>query len=151
MRPLLSPIHAVRALLCALLLVALVPTVEGCAAAIPVVTAVATVVSEVASWLDVIDAKASETGALPPEVAARLAAVRAVVARLNDAARQGPAAYQAAVAEFERLYADLLRVVAPLGVRPLDAGGRLAAAAPGTVAVPSAGELGARLRAEGAR
>jgi hypothetical protein len=122
----------------------------GCAALPGIITQVASVIAEITGVVDLIDSQAqtaSESGLLPAEVAKRITAVRAAVARINDAARQGPAAYAAAVAEFERLYADLVRVVEPLGVRARPLDGRLSAAAPGTVQVPPAGELGARLRA----
>jgi hypothetical protein len=100
--------------------------------------------------VDLIDSQArsaSEAGLLPLDIAKRITAVRAAVTRINDAARQGPAAYEAAVAEFERLYAELVQVVAPLGVAAKRPVGRLAAPPPGTVVVPTAGELGYRLRA----
>ena len=125
--------------------------VYGCAAAIPIVTAVASVISEISSWVSAADAQAQSTGALPPNYAAALSALRVAIAHLSDAAQQGPAEYAKVVATFERLYADFTAITAPLGVRVAPAQGRMGAAPPATVQVPSAGELGARLRAEGPR
>jgi hypothetical protein len=133
--------------LVALSLLCTAPLGQGCAAALPLVTAVAGVIAEITGIVDLVDAQVQASGVLPPDVAKRIAAVRAAVVRLNDAARLGPAAYQIAVAEFERLYAELVQVVAPLGVAARPAAGRLAAAPPGVVFVPTARELRDRLMA----
>src|SRR5690349_14977101 len=96
------------------------PAVHGCASLPGIIARVATVVAKITGIIDLVESQAtvaSGTGLLPPEVARRITAVRAVVARLNDAAQASPAAYALAVAEFERLYAELTEVVAPLGVR----------------------------------
>lgn len=123
---------------------------SGCAAAIPLIHQIATVVAQVTGVVDLIESQArsaSEAGLLPPDVARRITALRVAIVDINDAAQASPAVYEAAVARFERLYAELLPVVAPLGVRPKPLDGRLGAARePGTVMVPTSGELGELLR-----
>lgn len=144
MRSSFVSVLAALALLCA-------PLVGGCAAALPIITTVASVITEVAGWLDLIESQASTSDALTPELKARLKALRAAVQRISDAARLSPAAYAVAVQEFERLWADLLVVVGPLGVRTAAPDGRLSASPTGGVQVPPAAELGARLREAGTR
>lgn len=133
----------------ALVLVTAATLGQGCAAAIPLITQVASVVSSIVGTVDLIESQvrsASDAGLLPPDVADRATKVRALLDQLADAARQSPEAYAALVPAFERAWSDLTAIVAPFGVRAAPLGGRLGGAAPGTVQVPTASELGARLR-----
>ena len=133
------------------LMICLIFLFASCAAIplVPLVTKVATVIAQITGVVDLIESQAqvaSGTGLLPPQVAKAITAVRDVVTRINDEARRSPASLESVIAEFERLYADLVQVVAPLGVRAVPSGGRLSAPPPGTVQVPTTAELGELLR-----
>lgn len=131
------------------LLACTAPTVVGCGAGLgQIVQTVADVVSLITGKLELVESHvqaATESGLLPPEVADKAAKIRALLERIRDGAEASPAV----VAEFERLWNELLAASAPHGVvqRPPDS--RLGAPAPGTVQVPPAAELGARLRESG--
>jgi hypothetical protein len=140
--------------LMALVLITTAP-LGGCAAVFPIVTAVASVIAEIVGKVDRVESHIralSDEGVLPADVADKAQVVRAILDQLHDAARQSPQAYAALVAEFEKRWAELVAAAGRFGVRAGPADERLAATPGGvTVHVPPAGELGARLRAEGPR
>lgn len=125
------------------------PAAVGCAGALSAIPAVASAVTEVLDWIGVIErgaTAASDAGLLPPEVAARVKRARELAEKLEAEAQKGPAAYQAAVDAWERAYAELTAIVAPLGVRAVAPEQRRLGAPAGVRYVPTGGELGARLR-----
>jgi hypothetical protein len=134
------------ALLAALLLSCGLVPAYSCAAALPAVIAAADVVTEVLDWIGVIERTASQSGLLPPDVQALVDRARRAAEALEPAADKGVEAYLAAVEAWERAYAELTAATAPMGVRAVPAEQRRLGAAPGQQAVPTASELGARLR-----
>jgi len=138
---------------CALILasmLALAP-LPGCGAGglAAVVTAV-NVIAQIADLVGTVEqhvSAASADGLVPPEVAERIAAVRRALDVVRDASERGPAAYEIAVAEFERVWAELAKVVRPFGVVAGELqGDRLSAHHGPTLEVASGEQLGAALR-----
>lgn len=131
------------------------PTAQGCAAVVPIIAAVASVVTEITSVLNAIEGKVP--GAIPDDLHAALAEAKASLVALQAAAhaKGGVASkeYAAAVEHALEAYQRVVNLAQVLGVRaaPEAERGRLGAVRGGPLLVPPSSELRAGLLSGGAR
>ncbi len=126
----------------------LAPSSAGCGAALPVIAAVVSAVSELLTVLNAVEAKVP--GAVPADLQAALTEARDAAKAVQAARESGDAAlYADAVEHALRAYQRVLDLSRGFGVRAVPMGARMGAAPRGAFLVPSAAELGARLREQG--
>lgn len=115
--------------------------VTGCAGAIPVVVAVATIIDHALQVIDQVEQRYDQVKAgLPADLQARIESAIAKARATAEHARGAADAGGQAVRELREAYGDLVAIAAPIGVHVERDQGRLGAQA-GGLGVPAPGDL----------